>query len=65
MIKWTEDQIELRNSIGEWATKLNDDFDGQNDRATLLKMWKLVREMGVLSLPIKKEYGGLEQDVLT
>ena len=65
MIKWTEDQIELRNSIGEWATKLNEDFDGQSDRSNLLKMWKLVREMGILSLVIKKEYGGLEQDVLT
>jgi len=65
MIQWTDEQNELKNSIREWSLKLNENTDAQSDHATLLKMWKVVREMGVLSLPIKKEYGGLEQDVLT
>lgn len=65
MIQWTDEQNELRNSIREWSSKLNENSDAQSDHATLLKMWKIVREMGVLSLPIKKEYGGLEQDLLT
>ena len=65
MIQWTDAQTELRNSVVEWSGRLNDTAEAQSDKENLLKMWQVVREMGVLSLPIKSEYGGLEQDILT
>lgn len=65
MIQWTDAQTELRNSVVEWSCRLNDTAEAQSDKEHLLKMWQVVREMGVLSLPIKSEYGGLEQDILT
>lgn len=65
MIQWTDAQTELRNSVVEWSGRLNDTTEAQSDKENLLKMWQVVREMGVLSLPIKSEYGGLEQDILT
>ena len=47
MIQWTDTQTELRNSVVEWSGRLNDTAETQSDKENLLKMWQVVREMGV------------------
>jgi L-prolyl-PCP dehydrogenase len=65
MIQWTDEQINLKKSIHEWADMLNEKQSGQDDREIFFKKWAYVKQTGILSLPISNEFNGLEKDILT
>lgn len=65
MIQWTEGQKDLKNAIRAWSGKLNEESVDYGDRESLRKKWEIVKQIGVLGLPIKSEHGGLGQDILT
>jgi len=64
MIEWTKQQIELRDAIRAWKDALNAPCDHKDDRDIFLARWEVAKQMGVLSLPVSEEFGGLGQDVL-
>ena len=65
MLQWTEEQMELRNSVREWDSELNDISSCEDKLETFKKKWEVVKQIGVLALPIEEKYGGLEQSLLT
>lgn len=66
MINWTDEQLELKNIPYKWAEALNENCLELDEHAEFsLKKWEIIKDMGILAVPIKHEYGGLQQDVLT
>lgn len=66
MVDWTDDQLELKKSIFKWSEALNENYLCKDKHSEFsFDKWQLIKEMGILALPIDCEYGGLGQDVLT
>ncbi len=65
MIEWSKEQKALVDSIRKWEGGFRKSNDAAIKNDNFLKNWKLVQDMGVLSLPIDNQYGGLGQNVLT
>ncbi|MDP9867042.1 MULTISPECIES: acyl-CoA dehydrogenase family protein [Streptosporangium] len=66
MVKWTEDQRDLRDGLAQWFTALNDGHLERDKNAVFDgDKWKIIRESGILSLPFEEQWGGLGQDLLT
>jgi len=65
--EFTETQIELRNTILQFAKKeLTAPAPIEStDEPFPMEDWKKCAEMGLMSLPIDKKFGGLEADLLT
>ena len=66
MIRWSEEQEELRSGFARWHASLSEghlelDKKGAFSRA----LWEKVCESGILRLPFAEEHGGLGQDILT
>jgi hypothetical protein len=64
---WTEEQIQFRDSIIEFAAgRLNKDMIARDRSAKFSRdLWKECAEVGILGLALPEEYGGTNQDVLT
>jgi alkylation response protein AidB-like acyl-CoA dehydrogenase len=64
---WTSEQLELRNSVLEFARKaLDDNFEARERAGTFSRdLWRTCAEFGIHGLPIPEEYGGSGQDPLT
>jgi alkylation response protein AidB-like acyl-CoA dehydrogenase len=66
MIDWTDDQLELKNCIHRWSEALNENCLYHDRHCEFsFKKWQIIKDMGILSVPIASEYGGMGQDVLT
>ncbi len=66
MINWTDEQLELKNSISKWSESLSENYLYKDKHSEFsFDKWQLIKEMGILALPIDGQYGGLDQDVLT
>lgn len=65
MYQWTEEQIALKNSIRPWAAKLNQGQKSHENQLDFAEKWAVIRQMGLLGLPVGAEHGGLGQDLLT
>lgn len=65
MIQWNEVQTDLKNTIRDWASSLNITRTDATAEERFSSNWETIQQMGILSLPVKKQFGGLEQDVLT
>lgn len=66
MIEWNEDQQSLRDAVLEKEPDLSEghiDDDATGEFAHT--KWKLVSDLGLLSLPFPAEYGGLDCDMTT
>lgn len=64
---WSEEQLQLRSSVIEFARdSLNDDLL-ERDRTCSFprELWRKCAEFGIHGLPMPEEYGGSDQDVLT
>jgi alkylation response protein AidB-like acyl-CoA dehydrogenase len=64
---WSEEQLQLRNSVIEFARKeLTDDLMAR-DKAGLFprNLWKKCAEFGIHGLPFPREYGGQDTDILS
>jgi alkylation response protein AidB-like acyl-CoA dehydrogenase len=64
---WTPEQLELRDSVLEFARKaLDDGFEARERAGTFSRaLWRACAEFGIHGLPIPEEYGGSGQDPLT
>ncbi|REK15540.1 MAG: acyl-CoA dehydrogenase [Actinobacteria bacterium] len=64
---WTEDQLEFRNSVLDFArNELNNDVRGRDSRSEFdAEGWKKCGAFGIQGLPYPTEYGGQGADVLT
>ncbi|BFM17469.1 acyl-CoA dehydrogenase AcdA [Maricurvus nonylphenolicus] len=65
MFEWNKEQKQLADSIRKWEGRFTRQSDTCLDPEQFQRNWTLVQEMGILSLPIENEYGGLGQNVLT
>lgn len=66
MIRWTDEQIKLRDAIGEVAAKIGVDHLERDATGTFDKEgWRRLRDVGLFSLPFDTAWGGLGQDLLT
>ena len=66
MINWSDEQLELKNSIAKWSKALSDNYLHYDKYSEFsLEKWELIKKMGILGLPIADEYGGLGQNILT
>lgn len=65
--EWSREQLAIYNEIRSFAKReLNDDIlDRENEEKFSWEGWKKCAEMGILGLPIPKEYGGTGADILT
>jgi alkylation response protein AidB-like acyl-CoA dehydrogenase len=64
---WTTEQVELRNKIINFVkAELNENIL-ELDRQEVFNAegWQKISKLGILGLPIPKEYGGSEADILT
>ena len=64
---WSDEQLELKKSVIEFAKRyLNDDLI-KRDEGSLFSsdLWQKCAEFGILGLPISEEYGGRGKDILT
>lgn len=66
MIRWNEEQRELRAAIGDVAAQLGADHL-EHDRAGTFDRdgWKRLQDVGLFSLPFDTRHGGLGKDLLT
>ena len=64
---WTEEQVELKNAVIEFARKhLNGSLIDRDSRGTFpLDLWKKCADFGILGLSFPEEYGGKDKDILT
>ena len=64
---WTEEQTQLREMIIKFAQKeLNKDLIERDKKEEFsFEAWKKCGEFGIPGLPVPKEYGGTDADVLT
>jgi alkylation response protein AidB-like acyl-CoA dehydrogenase len=64
---WTPEQLELRDSVLEFARKaLDAGFEARERAGTFSRdLWRTCAEFGIHGLPIPEEYGGSGQDPLT
>ena len=64
---WSEEQLALKQSITEFATRSLNDGVIDDDRAGTFsrERWARCAEFGVLGLPVPEGYGGSGLDVLT
>ena len=63
---WTAEQLELKNSIINLAEALNENYLCQEKHAEFsFKNWQLIKDIGIIALPIHRKHGGLEQNILT
>ncbi|MBV8540881.1 MAG: acyl-CoA dehydrogenase family protein [Pseudonocardiales bacterium] len=66
MIKWSEEQQELRKSFSRWHEAFSaGHIEHDRDSVFSREKWDLVRESGLLRLPFDERWGGLGQDLLT
>lgn len=66
MIRWSEEQRELRGAIGDVAAKIGDDYLERDRTGTFDREgWQRLRDIGLFSLPFDTRYGGLGKDLLT
>lgn len=59
LTEWNDYQRKLKESVSQYADRLND------NQPNFSMKWDTVTEMGILSLPVAKEYKGLDQDIVT
>ncbi|MBC7790645.1 MAG: acyl-CoA dehydrogenase family protein [Anaerolineae bacterium] len=66
-LKWSEDQLKLRESIVQFAQhSLNDHFARRDKAGEFSRdLWRICAGFGIQGLPIPEEYGGTGQDILT
>ena len=66
---WTAEQLELRDSILDFARRGLSDGDGAPDTGGAdsfrRDLWKRCGEFGILGLPVPREYGGSALDMVT
>jgi alkylation response protein AidB-like acyl-CoA dehydrogenase len=64
---FTETQIELKNSIIQFAKKELNDHSPEmtNGNSFPREEWNKCAQMGIMNLPLSQKYGGLEADLLT
>jgi alkylation response protein AidB-like acyl-CoA dehydrogenase len=63
---WTEEQLELRDSVLRFAETLNRGFEEREREARFDRsLWRACAEFGIHGLPIPEEYGGSGRDALT
>lgn len=64
---WTTEQVELRNKIIKFAkNELTEDIlDLDRKEIFNTEGWQKISNLGILGLPIPKQYGGSETDILT
>lgn len=66
MIRWNEEQLGLRNAIGEVAAAIGSDhIDRDAVGAFDVDGWYRLRDVGLFALPFDAEWGGLGQSLLT
>ncbi|MFD2765548.1 acyl-CoA dehydrogenase family protein [Micromonospora eburnea] len=66
MIRWTEEQRELRTLAEELGAAAGEGhLERDAGREFGHAAWKLIRETGLLGLPFDERWGGLGQDLLT
>ncbi|MFF4402312.1 acyl-CoA dehydrogenase family protein [Streptomyces sp. NPDC001480] len=66
MIRWSEEQQELREAIGAVAAKLGTDHLEHDRTGTFDRDgWQRLKNVGLFGLPFAPEYGGLGKDLLT
>lgn len=66
MIRWSEEQKELREAIGAVAAKLGTDHLEHDRTGTFDRDgWQRLKDVGLFGLPFAPEYGGLGKDLLT
>ena len=65
--RWSEEQLELRNAVIEFARKeLSDDLIARDKSGTFPRdLWKKCAAFGIQGLPFAKAYSGQETDILT
>lgn len=65
-MNWTDEQLSLKNAISKWSNALSRDYLISEKKSEFsYEKWELIKEMGILALPIDSKYGGLNQDILT
>jgi hypothetical protein len=64
---WTDDQIELRNAVIDFARKeLSDDLIARDKSGTFPReLWKKCAGFGIQGLPFARDYNGQGSDILT
>ena len=64
---WSEEQIEFKNAVIEFAKKqLNDDLIHRDENSVFpLGLWQKCADFGILGLPFPEKYGGKGKDILT
>ena len=64
---WSNEQLELRNAVIEFAKKeLNDDLVTRDKNGVFPRdLWNKCAGFGIQGLPFPKEFGGQESDILT
>lgn len=64
--RWTEEQLELRDTIAAFAReRLNVDLEARfQERLFRRDLWRECAEFGVLGLPLPEAFGGTDQGVL-
>lgn len=65
---WSDDQLELRRSVAEFAATLNDDVAGRDRQGVFPhEAWKRCGEFGLLSMSIPAEYNasGVDTDLMS
>lgn len=65
-MNWSDEQLELRNSVSKWSKSLSENhLDLEKLSEFSMQKWQLIKKMGILSLCIEADFGGLDQDLLT
>jgi alkylation response protein AidB-like acyl-CoA dehydrogenase len=61
---WSQEQIEYKNKVVEFAKTLNDDFPERELAGKFShEHWQKCADFGILGLPMPKEYGGSEAGI--
>lgn len=64
--EWSEEQLEFRQAVIEFAGSLNDDMLEREGAGSFRRdLWQRCAEFGIQGLPIPETYGGSDTDVLT
>ncbi len=63
---WSQEQIDLKNKIIEFGAELAPNMIELDEEQKFNREgWEKCREFGILGLPVPKQYGGSELDILT
>ena len=66
VIEWTEEQRALRDRFRQWHGTFSENHIANDQAGSFARdAWQAVMKSGILRLPFAREWGGLEQDLLT